>query len=287
MVSARVLWWLVVFALFAASCGEEKIAPTELMLVAGTDLPEVARIRFEIEADGRKETAEADVRDDGAPLTLGVVRDKESSGPLKVSAHGLERGGRDIIHRSALVSFVANKTLVVALHLVRACRLVRCAAGKTCTESGCVSETLEASSLSEWNGTPPSLQSGWDAGSQADADLAADADTPADASGGDAGDTDADAASNFADCGANARNVDLMSDVEHCGMCANACKATGRNTLAKCAAGRCIEECRMLTGDCDGNPSNGCEQSLTQDAHCGACNSPCMNGTSCVFGFCR
>jgi hypothetical protein len=34
-----------------------------------------------------------------------------------------------------------------------------------------------------------------------------------------------------------------------------------------------------LLADCDGEASNGCEQSLTDDAHCGRCDHRCDSGS--------
>ncbi len=39
-------------------------------------------------------------------------------------------------------------------------------------------------------------------------------------------------------------------------------------------------------GDCDGDPSNGCEQSLDDDAHCGACGTSCSGALHCRGGSC-
>jgi hypothetical protein len=45
--------------------------------------------------------------------------------------------------------------------------------------------------------------------------------------------------------------------------------------------------CPAGTGDCDGNPGNGCETDLTTDAaHCGACDHDCEGGT-CVASACQ
>ncbi|MCZ7684725.1 MAG: RCC1 domain-containing protein [Sandaracinaceae bacterium] len=46
--------------------------------------------------------------------------------------------------------------------------------------------------------------------------------------------------------------------------------------------------CPTGTGDCDDDPSNGCETDLTSDdAHCGSCTMACASDRSCIEGTCR
>ncbi len=46
--------------------------------------------------------------------------------------------------------------------------------------------------------------------------------------------------------------------------------------------------CPTGTGDCDDNPSNGCETELSSDdAHCGSCTVACASDRSCIEGTCR
>ncbi|MFO0626674.1 MAG: hypothetical protein U0325_13755, partial [Polyangiales bacterium] len=46
--------------------------------------------------------------------------------------------------------------------------------------------------------------------------------------------------------------------------------------------------CAAGSGDCDGEPSNGCEASLRTDAnHCGACGVQCAAGVACDNGACQ
>jgi len=58
-----------------------------------------------------------------------------------------------------------------------------------------------------------------------------------------------------------------------------------------CNAGTCALSCAAGLGNCDGNPSNGCETNLRTDAdHCGDCATGCtlMNANaSCAGGVCR
>ena len=259
---------LIWLALSALACAKDEQARTELMLVADTDISDLDSIRFVVEGDDRQESEEGALRGDGAPLTLGVVLDKGSAGPLTVSALGI-RNGRTVIERTAYVSFVEGKTLVVELHLVTSCELKFCLPERTCTERGCEQSQLDEAQLDEWSGTSPELGS-----SQPDA--------------GDAGVANDAAVSppGLVTCGAD-QQVDLSSDPAHCGACQNACKVGGRNTVAACVAGACSVECRPLYGDCDSNESNGCEQSLALSSSCGTCGVMCGAGSACSMGVCR
>ncbi|MDB4932517.1 MAG: uncharacterized protein JWM10_5001, partial [Myxococcaceae bacterium] len=98
----------------------------------------------------------------------------------------------------------------------------------------------------------------------------------------------------FADCDgqqANGCEVALGTDATHCGGCAVVCTyahATGVCGNSACALGTCDAG----WADCNGNPADGCEVSLTSDlAHCGTCATACAGapnaaatcGGSCGF----
>ena len=55
--------------------------------------------------------------------------------------------------------------------------------------------------------------------------------------------------------------VDLATSPTNCGSCGNVC-AGGANAVPSCAASACTVTCNAGYGDCDGNPSNGCEPKL-------------------------
>ncbi len=108
-------------------------------------------------------------------------------------------------------------------------------------------------------------------------------------------------AAGFADCDGNAANgceVDTRTDVTHCGRCAARCNPP--NAAPTCVMGECrVDFCADGFGNCDGNPTNGCEvDTRTSVSHCGACGTACtardnafpgcLGGrcvTSCVMGF--
>lgn len=82
----------------------------------------------------------------------------------------------------------------------------------------------------------------------------------------------------FADCdGAvgNGCEINLNTDVTHCGTCALAC-ATANATPACVAGGCAVAACNSGYADCDQAPWNGCEVDTTSSvANCGACGNAC------------
>jgi len=74
--------------------------------------------------------------------------------------------------------------------------------------------------------------------------------------------------------------IDTQSSVTDCGACDNACPAVA-NAARACTAGRCGFSCNPGFADCDGNPANGCEVVLGNDArHCAACGTVCATGNN-------
>lgn len=78
-------------------------------------------------------------------------------------------------------------------------------------------------------------------------------------------------------------------EVEHCGACDSACDLP--HATPQCVGGECeISECVAPWEDCDGDPKNGCEVNLDEDAaNCGSCFNACneINGSAtCNEGSC-
>ena len=100
-------------------------------------------------------------------------------------------------------------------------------------------------------------------------------------------------AGGFGDCDGDPTNgceTDTRATPANCGTCGMGCPAVA-NAEPTCAAGACGFACRMGFGDCDGDPTNGCEVDLSATSlHCGTCAIACStlpNSTvACVAGRC-
>ncbi|MFO0647184.1 MAG: FG-GAP-like repeat-containing protein [Polyangiales bacterium] len=80
--------------------------------------------------------------------------------------------------------------------------------------------------------------------------------------------------------------VNLLDDALNCGACGVTCPFV--DGARRCANGVCVGSCPPGRGDCDANPSNGCEVDVTASfVHCGACRVRCPIGSTCVGGVCR
>jgi hypothetical protein len=97
----------------------------------------------------------------------------------------------------------------------------------------------------------------------------------------------------FHDCDSDPSNgceSDAANDPDHCGTCAHGCPKPAGGEAA-CQNSMCtLGACDPHFGDCDGDPSNGCEANTNTDPkNCGGCGMPCSNnhGTpSCAGGVC-
>jgi hypothetical protein len=83
--------------------------------------------------------------------------------------------------------------------------------------------------------------------------------------------------------------VDIDTDPQHCGSCANACMVP--NATPKCTAHACaVGTCSTGYADCNGLAADGCETNVETDAtNCGACTNVCAlaNAVSeCDTGSC-
>lgn len=80
-----------------------------------------------------------------------------------------------------------------------------------------------------------------------------------------------------------------LNTLTDCGACGTVCDLA--NASESCATGACaIAACDAGFGDCNTNPTDGCEQSLNVLDHCGACGARCTidNGTgTCDTGTCQ
>jgi hypothetical protein len=84
----------------------------------------------------------------------------------------------------------------------------------------------------------------------------------------------------------NGCEVNLSTNVSHCGACSTAC--TYPEATASCVSGVCaLGACATGWGNCDAVASNGCEVDLYADANnCGSCGHVCASGQVCSGGTC-
>lgn len=98
----------------------------------------------------------------------------------------------------------------------------------------------------------------------------------------------------FANCNglySDGCEVNITSNVAHCGGCGQVCPKPGMVNVAAgtCTSGNCfIGTCSANYGNCDGNQSNGCETNLLNTkAHCGGCGNACKVSEACIQGVCE
>ncbi|HWA75133.1 MAG TPA: hypothetical protein VG937_22500 [Polyangiaceae bacterium] len=99
-------------------------------------------------------------------------------------------------------------------------------------------------------------------------------------------------AQGFDDCDGDPSNgceADLHSSLDNCGGCDKPCGV--EHASEQCAQGVCkVGDCDAGYNDCDGDPTNGCETSLSGVGNCGMCGNYCSgNGgvPSCLDGACQ
>jgi hypothetical protein len=103
----------------------------------------------------------------------------------------------------------------------------------------------------------------------------------------------------YASCPGNGTNCSTFvggSDPKNCGACGNVCASDATNPnlhdSGACTGGSCtVGTCDIGWGDCNSNPTDGCETGLQTDPlNCGGCKAFCMipaNGTpGCAGGMC-
>ncbi|MDQ3035001.1 MAG: hypothetical protein M3Y87_21520 [Myxococcota bacterium] len=256
-------------SLVLAACSEAPL--TQLVVVVDTDI-EVPRgiDRVEIvveEPGGQLQRSTGALAGDGAislPVTLGVVHRGGELGPVTVTARGL-RGADEIIVRDAQVFMIAGRTMVLELHLERACVGVACEAGaETCEHGGCRDVLIAASELRDHAGEPPRLLFDGGGGDCLAAELCNGIDDDCDT---------------LID-----EDFDLTSDARHCGSCTTACPDFGGSRPA-CVDSACTIACEEGFGDCDGEPRTGCETPLDSLTDCGTCGEQCSIDHGVPFCF--
>jgi hypothetical protein len=94
---------------------------------------------------------------------------------------------------------------------------------------------------------------------------------------------------NYANCDGNVANgceVNLLSNVNHCGTCATACPVRP-NATSYCSGGACGLACNSGYGNCNDNLADGCETNLSSAYNCGGCGIWCLGPlNTCIDGEC-
>lgn len=92
----------------------------------------------------------------------------------------------------------------------------------------------------------------------------------------------------YGDCNGDPNDgcEERLNTSTHCGECGRPCSLS--NASSSCSSGSCqVSSCNAGYGNCDGNPSNGCETNLRTNAqHCNACGAACPAGFLCQAGTC-
>jgi len=167
-----------------------------------------------------------------------------------------------------------------------------CNRSSDCRESQCISGTCQAASCSDGSQT----------GSETDVDCGGGACKPCPVDGACTTGSDcqtgvcSDRVCAPPSCGDRVANGD-ESDVDcggpDCSSCVagQSCVTPGDCVGNDCNAGKCALSCAAGLGNCDGDPTNGCETNLRTDAdHCGDCATGCSLPNakpSCAGGICR
>ena len=92
----------------------------------------------------------------------------------------------------------------------------------------------------------------------------------------------------FGNCDGNPANgcETSLSSISNCGSCGTSC--TFQNASSLCSNGSCsLGTCNSGFGNCDGNPTNGCESALNSVTSCGACGVACTGAERCLGGSCQ
>jgi hypothetical protein len=255
-------------------CGADEVAHTQIMVVVDSDLTvpdELDELTIDVTGPGGiGQQAVADLRAEGLPRSLALQRKKGPLAPLEVRVLG-RAGGLDVVERRAALAFVEGRTLVLPMHLLRACVANSCG-DLTCTESGCSELNVDPNSLVDWSGDEPRLTAPVDAGEPIE-----DAGVDAASEPMEAG---ADAQVDAGDAGRDASASDAGRDASSDGG-ADAGRDAGD-------ASRCMpatEVCNQRDDDCDGMSDEGFDLQ-GDERNCGSCGNVCSSGRMCCAGNC-
>lgn len=236
---------------------------TEIVVVVDSDM----RVPMEIDGveidvvgpDGETSSTMGDLASEPLPRSVGVVHDAGPLAPVTVRVRAT-LAGTTVVEREMRTAFVRSETVVLLVPLLRSCVGVSCRNGESCGERGCETNVVDATRLPRWSGSEPRIDGAVPAPPPPPRDGSTDA--PGDSGALDAGRSDA----GTADTGV----VD----------------AAGTDAAAPDMG---APMCPAERGDCNDDPSDGCETSLRTDDNCNACGVTCRGGGRhcCPDGTCE
>jgi hypothetical protein len=327
-VALGALLWSLLSSLVGAGvagCAERPL--TQLVVVADSDLAIPAQLdAVEIEITpptGLPVTRSGTLGSaTELPATLGIVHRGGPLGPVAIAVRG-EFRGLEVVTRLAEVEMVAGRTLVVELSLEAACVAVPCPDGQTCARGACRDVRLRPEELPEFDGSVPRLGDG---GAECFPELCNGIDDDCDTRVDEGVDTSGDPRNcgvcgnacparpraqpacaegrcaldceeGWGDCNGDVRDgcEEPLNTLSMCGVCGVECAIA--HGVSDCSTGSCEigrdgrgdPLCAPGWGDCNGDPSDGCEAPLNSVEDCGVCDAGCMfsgAAASCTGGLC-
>jgi hypothetical protein len=225
---------LAALALPGCGCGGDV---TQIVVVVDSDLvapDEIARIEVHVEGPTMDADAVGSLGGcDDLPVTVALVPGSDAAGPIRIEAVGIgpTAGG---VSQAFVTEFVPGESRMLRIELSRSCLTTDCPSGLTCANGSCRSERFEGVSLPQWSGRVGR----------------------GDRCNGDGGVTDGGPCGvGFLRCGGRC----VPESVENCGRCGREC-GPAENAVLTCEAGECVVGlCANGRGDCNDDPSDGCE----------------------------
>ncbi len=127
---------------------------TQILVTVDTDLEvpsELTGVHFRVRSPrGEEREASANfAAGDARPAVLSLLHAGGPLGPFTVEVSGVDRSA-PVVERSAQVSFIPGRVVVLPMNLWRRCVGVTCAASETCGDAGCRSVEVTPGELMDW-----------------------------------------------------------------------------------------------------------------------------------------